>query len=81
LFSKRKKHPNQTVEEAIKYAEQHHWRVKLNKKGHAWGRIYCPAKERGGCIVSVWSTPRVAEHHAAQINRRVDNCEHGIKSE
>ncbi|HMC88423.1 MAG TPA: hypothetical protein VKI17_02700, partial [Gemmataceae bacterium] len=41
-----------------------------------WGRLYCPAQTRGGCIVTVYSTPRVPENHARYIRRRVDACPH-----
>ena len=41
------------------------------------GRLLCPHASRGGCIVSVWSTPRVAENHARQIRSKVDSCPHG----
>ena len=50
--------------------------VKINKKGHAWGWLYCPGGNRGDCIISVWSTPRKAEDHAKQIKRKVMHCEH-----
>lgn len=34
------------------------------------------AKTRGGCIISVYSTPRVPENHARYIRHRVDGCPH-----
>ena len=39
----------------------------------------CPGvkeRSRDGCKISVWSTPRVPEHHAKHIRRQVDNCPH-----
>jgi hypothetical protein len=52
----RSRHPDQHIERAIQYAEALGWRVALSN-GHAWGRLFCPHASRGGCIVSVWSTP------------------------
>ncbi|MGY8788494.1 MAG: hypothetical protein ACKVH5_09410, partial [Fidelibacterota bacterium] len=72
----RSKHPNKVIEEAIKYAENQGWAIKINEKGHAWARLFCPGGNRGDCIISVWSTPRVAENHANQIERRIKSCEH-----
>ena len=31
----------------------------------------------GGCITSVWSTPKNPEGHARQLRREVDACPHG----
>lgn len=75
----RSRHPDQHIERAIQYAEALGWRVALSN-GHAWGRLLCPQASRGGCIVSVWSAPRVAEHHARQIRNRVDACPDGDHS-
>jgi len=45
-------------------------------RGHAWGQILCAYAQRGGCRVSVWSTPRSPENHAKQLRRAVDKCPH-----
>ena len=80
----RKKHPKQEVEEALRYAEEIVWRVKVGGS-HAWGKIYCPYNDkecRCGmfCIMSIWSTPKNAGDHAKQIRRVVDNCTiHGAR--
>jgi len=71
----RPRHPKPPIEAAVKYAESRGWRVELSQ-GHAWGRLFCPFGARGRCIISVWSTPRVAENHARQIRKRVDACPH-----
>jgi len=34
----RKRHPKKAIEEALRYAENQGWRVKISG-GHAWGRI------------------------------------------
>ena len=34
-MSKRSKHPNKVIEEAIKFAENQGWAIKVNEKGHA----------------------------------------------
>jgi len=45
-------HPNKHIREAIDYALANGWRlVKSGPRAHAWGRLYCPAQTRGGCIV------------------------------
>jgi hypothetical protein len=71
------RHPNKHIAEAIKYAESRGWRVVPSKRGHSWGRIYCPFRERDGCMMSVYSTPRHPEDHAADIRRYIDDCPHG----
>ncbi len=73
---RKRKHPIAVIDKAIGYALQNKWRLKVKKRGHAWGQLYCPGEEHGACIASVWSTPRVPENHAKQIKRKVDNCEH-----
>jgi hypothetical protein len=74
----RSRHPRKDVEEAIRYAEAHSWRIEVGGS-HAWGRMYCPYNDpecRCGefCIASIWSTPRNAMNHARQLIRVVDNC-------
>lgn len=79
----RPRHPNKHIESAVRYAEALGWSY-VKSKGHAWGRLFCPAGDRDGCIVSVWSTPRVPENHARHIRREVDRCPHaahGIEPE
>ena len=34
-MSKRSKHPNKVIEEAIKFAENQGWAIQVNEKGHA----------------------------------------------
>jgi hypothetical protein len=71
----RPRHPKPPIEKAVRYAEQLGWRVEM-ASGHAWGRLYCPQSSRDGCIISVWSTPRVPENHARHIRKFVDSCPH-----
>ena len=66
-------HPNSDIEEAVKLAEDKGWRY-VRSHGHAWGRLFCPSGQRGGCIISVWSTPRNPFDHARQIRRRIEKC-------
>ncbi|VAX11801.1 FIG00581864: hypothetical protein [hydrothermal vent metagenome] len=71
IYMPRKKHSKQEVEDALRYAEEHGWRVEVGGS-HAWGRIYCPYNDktcRCGefCITSIWSTPRNVGNHAKQI--------------
>jgi hypothetical protein len=76
----RPRHPDKHIEAAVRYAEGLGWRVRKSK-GHAWGRLLCPAGTRDGCIISVWSTPRDPENHARHIRRDVDGCPHGAQDE
>jgi hypothetical protein len=74
----RPRHPRKEIEEVLRYAEAHGWRVEVGGS-HAWGRIYCPYNDnacRCGefCITSVWSTPRSAMNHANALRRVVDRC-------
>jgi len=71
-------HSKKEIEDALRYAEGHGWRVEVGG-GHAWGRVYCPyndAQCRCGefCIASVWSTPKNPGNHARALRRVVDNC-------
>ncbi|WP_082491157.1 hypothetical protein [Duganella sp. Leaf126] len=74
----RNRHPNKEVEQAIRHAEHHGWRVMVGGS-HAWGKLYCPYNDsecRCGtfCIASVWSTPRNPSSHARDLRRVVDHC-------
>jgi hypothetical protein len=71
----RPRHPNKHIEAAIQFAESLGWEVQISQ-GHAWGRLYCPEHSREGCIISIWSTPRVPEHHARLIRKLVRQCPH-----
>ena len=75
---RRSKHPKKEIEEAIRHAEGHGWRIEVGGS-HAWGRMYCPYNHpecRCGefCITSIWSTPRNVMNHARQLKRIVGNC-------
>ncbi len=74
-MARRRRHPDKDVEAAIQYAETRGWRIE-KRKGHAWGRLFCPWADRSGCMISVWSTPRSGANHARQIRRGVDQCDH-----
>ena len=69
----RSHHPKKHIEAAIRYAEQQGWTVELSRRGHAWGKLRCPAER---CLIVVYSTPRSEENHARHIRRQVDNCPH-----
>ena len=71
----RPRHSKKEIEAALQYAESKGWRVvKAAPKAKPWGRILCELADRTGCTLSVHSTPRVPEHHAAKITKTVDNC-------
>ncbi len=76
----RPRHPDKHIEQAVAYAESLGWRVEISG-GHAWGRLFCPFADRYGCIISVWSTPRVAQNHARHIRREVDACPHCLDTD
>jgi hypothetical protein len=38
--------------------------------------LWCPAGQRGGCRLGVWSTPRSPYNHARYIRKKVDRCPH-----
>jgi hypothetical protein len=71
----RPRHPDKDVEAAIQYALSRGWRVE-KRKGHAWGRMFCPWADRNGCMISVYCTPKNAANHARQIRAGVDRCDH-----
>ena len=69
------RHPNKEIEAALAYARACGWDVIKSSGGsaHAWGVVRCP----GDCPqVSIYSTPRVPEHHARALRRAVDRCPH-----
>lgn len=72
----RSRHPKKHVEEALRYAESRGWRV-IQGGSHRWGGIYCRLESREGCRMSVWSTPRNPQAHAADIRAYVNECPHG----
>lgn len=81
-MTKRPKHPNKEIENAILYAEQKGWRYKnVGKSAHAWGRLLCSLPTREGCQMSIWSTPRNTFNHAEQIRRAIDKCPHDLMKE
>lgn len=76
---KRLQHNIKEIEEAIVYAENKGWLYKNSgRSAHAWGKLLCPLHKREGHKMSIWSTPRNAYHHAQQIKRLVDKCDHII---
>jgi hypothetical protein len=70
-----KRHPNKHIREAVERAMDLGWRL-VESTGHAWGTLCCPHGQRGGCRISVWSTPRNPENHARRIRRLVAGCPH-----
>lgn len=78
----RRNHANREIEDALRRAEMHGWRVEVSAgHAHAWGRMYCPnpdtrCREGEFCIVSIWGTPRNARDHARRLRRIVDACIH-----
>ena len=71
------KHPNKEIQKAINYAISKGWTlIETGNSSHAWARLKCPESSRRGCIISIWSTPRVPETHAKQIRRVIDKCTH-----
>jgi hypothetical protein len=76
--ARKRQHPKKEIEDAIKYAEAHGWRVEVGGH-HAWGKMYCPFNDKDCrcgvyCITSIASTPRDSDVHARKLYRVVDNC-------
>jgi hypothetical protein len=71
------KHPKKEVQEAIEYAINARWRVKMAPgPGHVWCALLCPERSREGCKVYVYSTPQNPGNHAKRIKSDVDKCPH-----
>jgi hypothetical protein len=71
-------HPNKHIRAAVDHAVQHGWTLRIGgPRAHIWGRLYCPRRDRQGCKISVFSTPRVPEEHARWIRHKVERCQHG----
>jgi hypothetical protein len=68
----RPRHPKKEVEEAVRYAENKGWQVRM--LGH-WGRIFCP--HPCACQFGVSGTPRDAGNHAKLIVKAVNRCKGG----
>jgi hypothetical protein len=74
------KHPNKHIRAVIEFAEQCGWEfVKASARAHSFGALYCPHRDRDGCILQVFSTPRNPEGHARWIRRQVDRCPHSVE--
>lgn len=71
----RPRHPSKEVEGAVKEAENKGWTLVLSN-GHAWAIMRCRHKARGGCQVSVWSTPRDPANEAKRVRRAISKCPH-----
>lgn len=74
------RHPNKEIAAALTYAQSHGWAIIKSAGGsaHTWGVMRCP----GDCPqVSIYSTPRVPEHHARALRRAVDRCAHDLEDE
>jgi hypothetical protein len=70
-------HANKHIRAAIEYAEECGWEfVKSTARAHSYGALYCSFHGRDGCIVQVFSTPRIPENHAKWLRRQVDRCPH-----
>jgi hypothetical protein len=74
----RKSHPKKDIEQALKYAEEKGWIIKVGSS-HAWGQMLCPYNNencRFGkfCQISIWSTPSNPQRHIRQIRKAVDKC-------
>ena len=54
---RRSRHPIKEIEAAVQAAEAKDWTV-TSSHGHPWGILRCPHGARGGCQISVYSTPR-----------------------
>ena len=72
----RARHPKKDIEDALREAESAGWTVSNSPSGHRWGLLRCGEPSRGGCQVSVWSTPRNATNHANHLRRFVKRCPH-----
>ncbi|MBL4849471.1 MAG: hypothetical protein JKY65_28410 [Planctomycetes bacterium] len=70
-------HTNADIQAACLAAVAADWRFfKAGPRAHAYGRLFCPANARGGCIVSVYGTPGNPRGHARHILRMVAACAH-----
>jgi len=73
----RNDHPNKEIRQAIDDVLSMGWTLqKSSDHAHAWGRLFCPAGKRNGCIISIYSTPRNPQNHATQILKKVKACWH-----
>ena len=69
-------HPKPDVETAIQYGLARGFRMRLSKKGHSYGTLYCPLADRGGCRIRVASTPRDARNEMNRIIAAILKCPH-----
>lgn len=76
----RPRHPKKAIEQLLAELETLGWIVeKRPGRGHAWGLIRCPDPDpscRGGafCQMSIHSTPRDADRHAARLRQKALRC-------
>jgi hypothetical protein len=72
MMPQRRRHPKNDVEQALQLAEANGWIIVEVHRGHRWGLAACGS----GCRRAVYSTPRDAGDHAADIRRAVWRCPH-----
>jgi len=42
-------HPNKHIRDVVDYALEHGWTLrKAGSRAHAWGRLFCPRRDREG---------------------------------
>lgn len=73
----RRRHPKKEVEEAIAaILTDRWWRLEQPRKtGHVWGVLKC-GFGHGGCLRSVWGTPRSPAGHAQDLKDWARGCPH-----
>ncbi len=68
------RHPNKHIQAALEFAYDRGWTARTAH--HAFCVIKCDFGQRGGCSMSVWSTPKHPQDHAKDIIRYVEQCPH-----
>ncbi|WP_234703033.1 hypothetical protein [Xanthomonas euvesicatoria] len=76
-MGKRKEHPKKEVEQALRHAEQHGWRVESGR-AH-WGVMFCPTNDgicgcKDHCMTAIAGTPASPQNHAKKLRSYVDRC-------
>lgn len=71
----RKRHPNKEIDAVVDDAVRRGWTLE-NDRGHAWGVLLCPYRDRDGCMEWVWSTPKNPGRFARRLAEKVAKCPH-----
>ena len=71
----REKHPNENLEDVVRYAEEKGWIV-VSGGRHVGFVLQCSHSGDDRCKVLVWGTPPDTGKHAQGVKEAIERCPH-----